>query len=75
MSNWLPPFTDQQIIEGLRNALRYYAYPDLHSSEEDRKRDVCIDDCSGFYKKSGEVARQALNYWTKSTKMVKNVGV
>jgi hypothetical protein len=74
-SNWLPPFTNQEIIEGLRNALRYYAYPDLYCSEEIKKRDICKDDCSGFYKKSGEVARQALNHWTKNTKRVKNASV
>lgn len=51
-----------EIIEGLRNALEYYA----DYSRDDRK-DICRDDCSELYLHRGEVARQALNIFSETT--------
>lgn len=54
--------TEDEIIEGLRKALQYYADPNRQ-----RGLDLCRDDCSGLYLQEGQVARNALNYYNKNT--------
>jgi hypothetical protein len=58
-------YTNAEIIAGLRKALSYYADPNSNPND-----DLGRDDCSGFYRQKGEVARQALNLYNKNTKIV-----
>lgn len=82
--NHMTNYTDTEIIAGLRSALQIYADPanwkndgrgvqfikDYKSNIFINDEDINMDDCSGYHRIHGEIARQALNKFCRSTKSV-----
>ena len=59
--------TDEEIINGLREALKFYADSENWNYQELKVKDMNTDDCSGHYRKAGQRARNALGRFNKTT--------
>jgi len=67
--------TNDEIINGLREALKFYANSENWNGQVFKMDDLCKDDCAGSFRKSGEKARQALDYFNRSTSIVQRTHI
>lgn len=68
MSETLQEFTQEEVIDGLRAALAFYADTDSRWTE-----DLCLNDFSDNYLKPGQRARDAIDTYQSSTRTLRSL--